>query len=58
MTQEDVRAIRGLYDAFGRKDLPAIFAVLHPQVEFYQSALLPWAGSIEGRRRLNASLRH
>jgi ketosteroid isomerase-like protein len=49
MTQEDVRAIRGLYDAFGRKDLPAIFAVLHPQVEFYQSALLPWGGIYRGQ---------
>ena len=44
MSQEDVSTIRSLYEAFGRKDLPAIFAVLHPQVEFYQSALLPWGG--------------
>ena len=49
MSQEDVRAIRGLYDAFGRKALPAIIAVLHPQVEFYQSALLPWAGIYRGQ---------
>jgi ketosteroid isomerase-like protein len=49
MSQEDVRTIRGLYDAFGRKDLPAIFAILHPQVEFYQSALLPWGGVYRGQ---------
>jgi ketosteroid isomerase-like protein len=49
MSQEDVSAIRSLYDAFGRKDLLAIIAVLHPQVEFYQSALLPWGGIYRGQ---------
>ena len=49
MSQEDVSTIRSLYDAFGRKDFPAIFAVLHPQVEFYQSALLPWGGIYRGQ---------
>ena len=49
MSQEDVRAIRSLYEAFERKDLPALFAVLHPQVEFYQSALLPWGGIYRGQ---------
>ena len=48
MSQEDVSAIRSFYDAFARKDLPAIFAMLHPQVEFYQSALLPWGGAYRG----------
>jgi len=49
MSQEDVRAIRSLYEAFGRKDLPAILAVLHPEVEFYQSTLLPWGGIYRGQ---------
>ena len=49
MSQENVRTIRSLYEAFGRKDLPAIFAVLHPQVELYQSALLPWGGIYRGQ---------
>ena len=49
MSQEDVRAIRGLYEAFGRKDLPAMLAVLHPEVEFYQSTLLPWGGIYRGQ---------
>jgi uncharacterized protein len=49
MSQEDVHTIRGLYEAFGRKDLPTILAVLHPQVEFYQSTLLPWGGIYRGQ---------
>jgi hypothetical protein len=49
MSQEDVSTIRSFYDAFRRKDLPAIFAVLHPQVEFSQSALLPWGGIYRGQ---------
>jgi ketosteroid isomerase-like protein len=49
MSQEDVRAIRGLYEAFGRKDLPAILAVLHPEVEFFQSTVLPWGGIYRGQ---------
>ena len=49
MSQADVQAIRDLYEAFGRKDLPAILAMLHPQVEFYQSPLLPWGGIYRGQ---------
>jgi ketosteroid isomerase-like protein len=37
MSQEDVQAIRDLYEAFERKNLPAMLAMLHPQVEFSQS---------------------
>ena len=49
MSQADVQAIRDLYEAFGRKDLPAMLAMLHPQVEFSQSPLLPWGGIYRGQ---------
>ena len=37
-----------MYDAFARRDGPAIFARLHPDVEFRQTELLPWGGHYRG----------
>lgn len=40
--------VRETYDAFARRDGAAIFARLHPDVEFHQTPLLPWGGHYRG----------
>ncbi len=53
MSQENLSALRTLYEAYRRKDLPAIFIptlfeVFDPEIEIYQSELLPWGGRYRG----------
>jgi len=40
--------VREIYDAFTRRDPAAVFAQLHPDVEFHQTELLPWGGHYRG----------
>ena len=40
--------VRRGYAAYARRDLPAILALLDPQVELVQTALLPWGGTHRG----------
>jgi ketosteroid isomerase-like protein len=44
--------VRSVYDAFGRKDVPAIFELFHPDCEIYQSSRLPWGGRYAGHAGL------
>ncbi len=46
--QQDVAVVQGVYDAFARGDMGAIFGVAHPEVEIYQSSRLPWGGRHKG----------
>ncbi len=43
-----VAVVRDIYDAFGRGDLPGIFALVHPKATIYQSSRLPWGGRYDG----------
>ena len=42
MSDENVNAIRALYDAYRRKDVDAILDIFHPDIEIFQSEQLPW----------------
>src|SRR5690349_7279903 len=60
MSEENVSLIRGGYEAYGRGDFAAVFGLLHPDVEIYQTEALPWGGTYRGHaqareffRRLN-----
>jgi ketosteroid isomerase-like protein len=44
MSQENVALILRGYEAYARKDFQSVFALLHPEVENYQTELLPWGG--------------
>ena len=37
MSEENVNAVRGVYEAFGRGDIPAVLAALDPQVEWREA---------------------
>ncbi|HKO62131.1 MAG TPA: nuclear transport factor 2 family protein [Pyrinomonadaceae bacterium] len=37
MSEENVNKIRDMYAAFGRGDIPAVLAGLHPQVEWWEA---------------------
>jgi uncharacterized protein len=47
-SSSNVAVIERLYEAFRRRDLPAIFALLSEDVEIYQSSALSWGGSYRG----------
>ncbi len=49
MSQQTIDLIRGGYEAFARRDLPHVFSFLHPDIEYYQTDLLPWGGRRHGR---------
>jgi ketosteroid isomerase-like protein len=46
---EQLDLIRQAYQAFARRDVPAILARLHPDIEIYQSEALPWGGTYRGQ---------
>ncbi|BDI30217.1 hypothetical protein CCAX7_22680 [Capsulimonas corticalis] len=48
MSIDNTEVIRQGYDAHARRDFAAIFATLHPEVEFVQTDLVPWGGSHHG----------
>ena len=37
MSEENVNAVRGMYEAFGRGDIPAVIAALDPRVEWWEA---------------------
>ncbi len=48
MPEDNVTLIREGYDAYKRKDFPAIMALLDPEIEAYQTDAVPWGGSYKG----------
>jgi ketosteroid isomerase-like protein len=40
--------VRDVYDAFARRDLSAVLARLHPDVEIRQTELVPWGRDYRG----------
>ena len=37
MSQENVNVVKGMYEAFGRGDMPGVLAALDPQVEWWEA---------------------
>jgi uncharacterized protein len=37
MSQQDVETVRSAYDAFNRKDIPAVLALYDPQIEWIEA---------------------
>jgi len=37
MSQQNVKIVSAMYEAFGRGDIPSIIAALHPQVEWWEA---------------------
>jgi uncharacterized protein len=56
MPNTDLETLRNLYDAFARRDLDTIRAVIHPEFVMYQSEALPWGGQRHGPEGLFAFL--
>lgn len=52
MSQENVDLVRRLYDAFNRKDVPAVMELLHPEIEFHEPEGLSWGGVYRGHEEL------
>src|SRR4028119_1999425 len=48
MSAENVTTVRNLYDAYSRRDVPAISAALAPDIELTQTEQLPWGGQYRG----------
>ena len=48
MSDENVSIVRRSYEAFRRRDLPTVIALLDPEVEYYQSDEVPWGGRYYG----------
>ena len=46
--EDNVAVVRSVYEAFGRRDMPAVFERFHPDCVIYQSSRLPWGGRYEG----------
>lgn len=47
----NVALVRGIYDAFGRRDVPAVFALFDEDIHIEQSTEVPWGGDFRGRDR-------
>lgn len=45
---DKIDIIREGYEAYRRKDFPALIALLGPDIEAHQSDLVPWGGSYQG----------
>lgn len=51
MVEDNINLIRQGYEAYERRDFAAIFALLHPEIEIYQTDLLPWGGRYQGHEQ-------
>lgn len=51
MPEDNVELIRRGYEAYARRDFPSVFALLHPDIEIYQTELLPWGGTYRGHQQ-------
>lgn len=56
MSTEHEELIRGVYEAYARRDVAAALAHFSTEVEFVQTDLLPWGGSYQGIEGAKASL--
>ena len=44
----DLSAVRGVYDAFGKGDIPAVLGFLSPRVEWTEAEGFPYGGTYVG----------
>ena len=54
MSEANVALVKSLYEAVGRQDRAAIFAVVDPGILIRQTELLPWGGQYQGIEGLQA----
>jgi ketosteroid isomerase-like protein len=52
MSEENVRIIVDIYEAFARRDTEALLSLIDPEFEAYQTPLLPWGGEYKGQQGL------
>lgn len=48
MPASTVETVLILHAAFARKDMETIRGLIHPEIQVYQSSLLPWGGHYRG----------
>jgi hypothetical protein len=48
VSQGNDEVVRGIYDAFGRGDVDAVFAAMHPDIEWDESEGMPYGGVYRG----------
>ena len=48
MSSSSVQVVREVYDAFGRRDVTAVFRLFAADIEIVQTSALPWGGSFRG----------
>ena len=51
MSEDNVELIRRGYQAYAQRDFQSVFALLHPDIEIYQTELLPWGGVYLGHEQ-------
>jgi ketosteroid isomerase-like protein len=52
MESSHIVLVKALYEAMGRRDVPAVLKLADPQIELFQPGDLPWAGSYSGHKGL------
>ena len=52
MSQEDIAVVQSAYEVLRRGDVQAIFALLDPEIELYQSEWVPWGGKYKGHEEV------
>lgn len=48
MSKNNVEIVAALYEAFTRRDIPAILQAIDPEITITQTEQLPWGGSFRG----------
>src|SRR5688572_7457876 len=56
MAQANVEMVRGVYDAFARGDVDAVFAAMQPDIEWDESPGMPYGGVYRGREAIVESV--
>jgi ketosteroid isomerase-like protein len=56
VSQANVELVRGVYDAFARGDVDAVFAAMTPEIEWDESEGMPYGGVYHGRDAIVANV--
>jgi ketosteroid isomerase-like protein len=56
VAQANVDLVRGVYDAFSRGDVDAVFAAMTPDIEWDESPGMPYGGIYHGREEIAAKV--
>jgi ketosteroid isomerase-like protein len=52
VSQANVELVRGVYEAFGRGDVDAVFAAMKPDIEWDECEGMPYGGVYRGREAI------